>query len=258
MLGIKIKKINRDYWADFKPSIRVLQRTVNNVISWNRAIAVHSITFKDTFNCLSGKTVYLIASGPSADAFKDHQQDPDAIYVAINGAISLRNINFDFLFVRDFHNFNFFQKFIDYKPDSCKKFFGIQAKIDTTGRIPEIYKTNPLIRFFYIKHYSDMSFANDIEHEPFADFGSTVFSAMQFLLYTNPRIIYLVGCDCTHGYFYDKGRQTNLQTGLVYGWLKLRDFIKLTNPSIKIVSINPVGLKGMFEDEFSIQPSPSK
>ena len=31
-------------------------------------------------------------------------------------------------------------------------------------------------------------------------------------------------------------------------WLKLRDFIKAFYPDIEIVSINPVGLKGLFKD----------
>ena len=35
--------------------------------------------------------------------------------------------------------------------------------------------------------------AVDLETEPFGDFGGSVFTALQFLLYTNPKRIYLVG-----------------------------------------------------------------
>ena len=79
------------------------------------------------------------------------------------------------------------------------------------------------------------------------DFNSVSFSAMQFILWTNPNKIYLVGCDCSSGYF-DKTKSTTSMNKLIGNWIMLKKFAETYYPDTKIISVNPVGLKGVFTD----------
>lgn len=73
------------------------------------------------------------------------------------------------------------------------------------------------------------------------------FPAIQFALWTNPKTIYLVGCDCSSGHYDGSGSESNLEY-LIEPWKKLKKFRDIWYPLTKIVSVNPVGLKGIFED----------
>ena len=96
---------------------------------------------------------------------------------------------------------------------------------------------------FYRKH-----FTRDIANEPLGDSYSIVFPAMQFILWTNPKRIYIVGCDCnTSGHF--NLQKNNLNTEKVIdGWIKMKEFARIHYPDTEIISVNPKGLKGLFKD----------
>ena len=83
-------------------------------------------------------------------------------------------------------------------------------------------------------------------------------AALQFALWTNPKRIYLVGADCTSnghaeglGYHKLKGSAQDDFSRLLLGWKKIADYIKNYYPQIEIVSVNPVGLKGLFKDIYT-------
>ena len=70
---------------------------------------------------------------------------------------------------------------------------------------------------------------------------------MQFALFTNPRRIYLVGCDCSSGYF--DGTATPLPNEHLVGlWKEIKKFAEIYYPETEIICVNPVGLKGVFKD----------
>lgn len=83
--------------------------------------------------------------------------------------------------------------------------------------------------------------------------GGTVFSALQFILYTHPQKIYLVGCDCTpNGHFYDDyTKNINLLPNTKHLWQEFACIKNSLYPDIEVVSVNPVGLKGLFEDVYT-------
>lgn len=96
---------------------------------------------------------------------------------------------------------------------------------------------------------AENSFNFDIDILPLPDFTSVVFSAMAFALWTCPKRIYLVGCDCSKGHFGTGKEDTISNEHLVRYWIKLKDFAKEYYPNTEIISINPVGLKGLFREE---------
>ena len=71
-----------------------------------------------------------------------------------------------------------------------------------------------------------------------------------FALWTNPKKIYLVGCDCSGGYFDDL--KFKISRGkLIKSWKKVGRFAKLNYPDTEIISVNPIGLKGLFKDVYT-------
>ena len=83
-----------------------------------------------------------------------------------------------------------------------------------------------------------------------ASFFSIVFPALHFAL---------VGCDVTeNGHFYDQNEvkvglvKPHLATGFVkVGYARMKMFARQYYPETKIISVNPVGLRGLFEDIYT-------
>ena len=70
-----------------------------------------------------------------------------------------------------------------------------------------------------------------------------------FILHCHPRKIYIVGCDCTSGFFYES-EITFDNTYMIEMWHEFKEYIDEFYSDIEIVSINPVGLKGLFIDYY--------
>jgi hypothetical protein len=99
----------------------------------------------------------------------------------------------------------------------------------------------------------------DICNSPLSDFNSVIFPAVQFALWTYPKCIYIVGCDCSHNgkyesnHFHDTEEKEDFfpVVECVQGWKKIKEFQQTYYPDIEMISINPVFLKGLFKDEFT-------
>ena len=147
----------------------------------------------------------------------------------------------------------------NYCPDTCKKFYGElspyrykELKKANIGRIrPQDYLQAKASKYI-IEGRLNGTWAVDLAVEPLGDFMGTIFSALQFACYTLPKRIFLVGCDCSSdGHFHS---DENIPKDLTYQvalWKRLDEFIKNTYPDIEIISVNPVGLKGMFHDVYT-------
>lgn len=114
--------------------------------------------------------------------------------------------------------------------------------------IPE-YQIEKANAELYYTTYPDRTFYHDLTCFPLADFGSVVFPAFHFALWTHPEKIFLVGCDCSSTYF--DGTTGNPFDYLVDGWEKAKQFANLYYPDVNIISINPRGLTGLFEDRYT-------
>lgn len=86
------------------------------------------------------------------------------------------------------------------------------------------------------------TFTNDVSE--YATLGhSIIFPALQILLYMGIKKIYLVGCDGGFTQGVDSGN-----THLLFWWKKFVEFKNIYYPEVKIISVNPVSLKGWFDD----------
>lgn len=224
----------------------------NNLLIKNLVSEIHPETFGGFKGKFAGKDVVLCATGPTFNKFKKIE---DAIYIGVNRAFLNENISLDFLFIQDYlKKDNIHTLANNYKKGYCVKFYGRISDmrlldIKPIERIPMSDILNANAREYILENNLNYNFARDLECEAIGDAAGTVFSAMQFALYTHPQRIYLVGCDCSSGYFNEKG-STNNASYQIENWQKIKTFAQQNYPDVEIISINPVGLKGIFKDEY--------
>lgn len=219
---------------------------------------LHKKTFAGYRNKFAGKTIVLVGAGPSLNQFKPIK---NAIYVGLNRAFLFDKVKFDYLFSIDKAGIDkIYDKFIKY---DCIKFVGDQ-NLGKNWQIPEsIINKIPNVLRYKTDVGFPCKFALDIEFEPLANFNTVSLQAMQFILYTNPAKVYLVGIDCsTAGHFTDntkhhiedfdlKGRGDNVSVMMnnsIEYWKQLKEFADTYYPETEIISVNPVGLRGLFKD----------
>lgn len=213
---------------------------INNIIQCS---VLHQQAFEDK-RCLNfGKDVVICATGPT---FENYEAFENAYHIGLNNAYKRKDICFDVLFCQDAYTV-FGGKvpvdFISYRGKDCLKFLGNSQPVAGGVNISE---NNVL---YYI---SENQFNYHINTRALPDFCSVVFSAFAFALWTTPKRIYIVGADCSSGHAKDIDANHNVDcSNLVYAWKKMKDFANRFYPDIEIISINPVGLKGLFKDAYT-------
>ena len=223
-----------------------------------RAQSLHAQSFARYKGAFSGKDVVLVCTGPTV---KNYIPIKNAIHIGVNGAIYLNQIKLDYLFIQDHPvNKSITQINDDARNYPCKKFYGIlpdarvrtliPAGIQRVGRY--LFLDEDVAGYYLNPVYKD-TLAWDLSTDLIADWGGTAFSAMQFILYTHPKRIFLVGCDASSGNAVKKSTSVENVTyqSQKDAWRAIRDFQKQNYPDVEIVSINPVGLRGMFYDSFT-------
>ena len=209
----------------------------------NTVMKTHSKSFDKFKGILCDKEAALIATGPS---LKQYKPIANTVNIGVNKAFLFDNLTLDYLFIQDFLTKEYIYKLLDDKYAKIEKFLGILPKKDLI--IPESLSLKLNAHRYYTDEYcKPHKFAYDISANLLGDFCSVSFAAMQFILWTNPSKIYLVGCDCSSGYF-DKTKSTTSMNKLAKNWIALKEFAKIYYPDTQIISVNPVGLKGIFTD----------
>ena len=220
-------------------------------------------TFSDIKNCNYGKKMALCGAGPSLNKYTVIE---DCVHVALNRALLKKEIDYQWFIADDWDGINFFQK--ELVEFDGLKFFG--HIIGCPEReIPESFRIKCRARRYYNDSFIEENgfrsrFACDIDKLPVGMMPNIALSAMQILLFSNPSVIYLVGCDASQGHYIqpeslskERIRKQEEDVAMavsadstVEKWKELKRFAEVFYPDTKIISINPVGLKGLFKDEY--------
>lgn len=216
-------------------------------------------TFADMKDKYLGQDVALCGAGPSLQKYKPL----DAVHFALNRALLNENVKYDYLIADDWDGIDFIQDKVTAYP--CTKFFGHQIG-DYKREIPETFVRKNNARRYYTDSFMVRDgycskLVCDIDCRAIGNMANIAMSAMQILLFTNPRTLYIVGCDASAGHFTQEGvskekravHEKDLKMAVsgnraIETWHEIKQFADAYYPDVRIVSVNPVGLKGIFED----------
>ncbi len=260
------KELLTEYYEDFSKRLNYLSYDVNGRLCTNisrlfSVFATHSKVFPQYKGIYRGKSVVIVGAGPTVNDFVPIK---NSVYIGLNRAFKFNKINFDYLFAIDKCGIkDYYEEFFNYRNGACIKFIGDQNN-GAAYQIPEGKITGDKV-YRYLTTASQFlnRFTYHIDSEPLGNYETVSLQAMQFVLYTNPAKIYLVGIDCTpNGHFTGKTEFTtdrteeefkNNMAHNVEDWNSLKDFASTYYPDTQIISVNPVGLKGIFKDWYQAE-----
>lgn len=231
----------------------------------SQAIAyLHQQVFPQFKNIYSGKDVAVVGTGPSLQYYTPLA---DIIHIGVNRAFLYQAVEFDYIFMMDYPNIKeYIEPLRFYRQGACKKFFGMYYADFLGLNIPESEALKVgAYRFF--TSAPEAGFSRFIDSMPLACYYSMIYPALNFALYTNPKRIYLIGCDSNFGGYWDgvaqkmclldQQTQDYHQTKIMHAWHEFKTFSQMFYPQTEIISVNPVGLKGMFSDIYTDNNSDS-
>ena len=226
---------------------RLINKEIIDVV-WANSLAVHyNTSFQEYRGIYEGKDIYIVGCGPTAKFYMP-KEDNESIYIGVNRAFKDDRFSFDYLFAQDQMEEGM-ADFLSYRNESCVKFIAIIPHEDCDFKVTDSSSLMKESVRYVLAGKRMGNIPSDISVEPVADLCGTVFSALQFALFTNPRRIFLVGFDCSTGNTMKNSKENyNYQ---LKGWNMIKSHLVSTKRNNTIVSINPVGLKDVFQDMYT-------
>ena len=227
---------------------------------------LHKKTFSKFREIYTGRDVVVVGCGPSLNYYR---QVKGAIHIGVNRAFLANNVTLDYLFMQDWFNIStIIADACEYRKNECIKFFGLFPHTDKARQIPDCWaKRANALRYYENETVVPLEeqIYYGIESFPLAHFWASGFQALHFAFHTNPKRIFLCGFDCNfRGYFNHQQQklgadqhlvtpQENSEhlTVLLDGYRKFKKFQKVYYPQTELISVNPVGLKGLYRDVYT-------
>ena len=248
---------------------------------------VHSRSFGAYHGIYAGKNVVLCGAGKSLNqySFEDNY-----IHVACNSAGLMHSEKIDYFFLQhipideklyygNFPKLRSSQLRREYlnllKEIKCTKFVGQEIGDEwfINPPIVQFYENNVKPYFFYLGGEGVAYYCKDIRYGLLYAKDSVIFPALQFSLFTNPKKIYLVGCDGyqetdnyainEHGNRVDEmikasGAYEDVNTlykpvndNMRKRLEELHDFVQMCYPETEIIMVNPQKYNGIFREVFT-------
>lgn len=216
----------------------------------NEIHSTHKAAFSEFKGCNRGKTAVVVATGPSLNYYT---QIAGACHIGVNGSFLKSDLKLDFYFL--LHNYPaWLEKLKEY---SFVKFFGMNTNGNSTDQIPEyVIEENGGRKFFTADSVPGTGIHTNIEYYPLAFYSTVAFPAIHFALYTHPKQLLLVGCDCAINGHFDETLLPSYADSIqvpqwIDGYREMKRFAAIHYPDTEIISVNPVGLRGMFQDVYT-------
>ena len=254
------KEIKSVLGKDFSWKLDQIRAEINNlkfrVAEQDEVCALHHETFGEYENCFNDRDVVIVGAGPSTQYYKPI---PNAIHIALNQAWRKADTDFDFLFTQDAATTRR-DKVVE-GLDKIKKtvFMGryLRRFYGNWMEFAEKYygQRNNIKQYFTDPSEGGACIYKNVLFHPLRDYYSVAFPALHFALFTHPKRIFLVGLDTNSGHvshFYDSCDISYVVSGVLKaGYIKFKKFASHKYPDVEILSINPVGLRGLFQDIYT-------
>ncbi len=224
-----------------------VRNEIVDVIKANSLAVRYNDAFQGYRGLYEGKDIYIVGCGPTEKYFNPII-DENRVYIGVNRAYLDNKYSFNYLFAQDQMEEGM-SGFLTYRDSECVKFLAIIPHEEADYRISDCCSSMKTAIRYALAGKRMGKIPMDISVEPVADLCGTVFSALQFALFTNPRRIYLIGFDCSEGNSFKKTNASyNYQLD---GWLSIKKHLESLKKQDLVVSVNPIGLKGYFNDVYT-------
>ena len=207
-------------------------------------------------NAHKGRSAVLFLSGPTLAKYE--APEPDLITCGVNTVMFQRQ-NLDYFFIQDVGNAGHANSYVRRKEeyDAFKphiaKFYGttLCKALKCDNATPYEFTHGRIIKTKKAKIEDPeipADFSADLANKHPAAAGSIAFPALQFLLWTGIKKLYIVGADITDGRRVGEVRalQDYVAQNHLGRWIEFEQWSKQAYPDVEIVPLNPVGLLGMF------------
>lgn len=219
---------------------------------------INPIAFGKYKNIYSNESAVICGTGFSLNSYIPIE---NTIHMGCNRCIFYDKLIFDFYFFNDWSKVppgKYRDMILSYTP-KIAKFFGTFPAYRSFGcNQDQAIIGNAIL--YDMQGPGGGSYQVEIDKYYMGDGGmSSVFVQMQFALFCGFKTIYIVGCDIDNlkdqdhkkrYFFVDKNILSNPSwyAPLKEKWKLMKIFANSNYPNTKIISINPIGLKGLFED----------
>jgi hypothetical protein len=261
ILGLQLK-FKRDWYKSnyqrLYEEIQDLKELVYQSSYLPQKVAIlHQKVFPQFHNIHNQDSVVIVGCGSTMSYYKPMK---GCYHISLNRAIRRKEIKFDYAFIWDLLSMNnedpeFMHEFLDY---DCIKFVG--QFLNDARNVPmdlnmeyrnKLYRCYSASRNGFPLETCDSVIHQDISIFPLADFMSISFGALNFATYTHPKKIYLVGLDTQQSRCFDGRQHVYRMDEIMMGYQLFQRFTAKYYPDVEVISINPVGLKGMFKDVYT-------
>ena len=233
-----------------------------------------------------GQSAVLFCTGPTMDAFKlegvdAHGNDAagrKVLLVGVNSIVLRKDLAMDYVFVQDRGaktgdtGYLANKEEMDAYRPGIQKFFGRFTGWSTFGPSGEHAKAANASRYDGGKrplcNREPHPLVRDVGNFNFGGSCSTIFSALQFILYTGIDQLFVVGCDVGGGGYSASAKKSDVADTkkpantdyILDNWKMARHFINAHYPCVRVTVVRPMGLKAvpfLFIDENPIFSGPS-
>jgi hypothetical protein len=247
--GQRAKWVGKHLLAPFEKSMSVLE---NRCVGQANTSALNTV-FAEYRDRHAGKEAIVFATGPTLKAYDYLEDDGTRLKVGVN-SMALRDIALDYYFCGhvDGRSMPYLDGLSGLKVGIEKFGYVTLNGVSSAGWL-SLDKAKSL----GLKPYgltTQITFGQDISRSCLVN-HLIIFSALQFLVYTGVSKIYLVGSDATQlvscdNYYLDNNRNIERVKDV------FKQFADSVCGEVDIVSINPIGLEGMFTDVFRCDVGP--
>ena len=256
-LNIRVRKK-----MNLQARLDTIQRSIKSIPSaedifyfTNMSLTVrdaHKNTFPQFKDINKGKSIAILGSGPSLNYAPEIK---DSLTIACNRTIDfLKDRDPTYYFIVDnTAALDYFDKITKLRSQVFLGRYLHKSLHETLSISEELRNQENVFTFYSNVGFYSYTIRPEIETNPLADFRTIVHCALHFALYTNPDTIYLIGCDTSLGGYAQK-HQVQAILGInemLYGYKKFKVFRDLHYPDTKIISVNPVGLRGIYDDVYT-------
>jgi hypothetical protein len=263
------EELKAQRWQLFHDIEHRIDRLLREIRLYQEVAAVNTAAFAEYRNIYSGIDVVIVGTGQTLDKYTKPIEN--AVHIGVNTAYK-SDVKLDFIFVTDAGSTKNSLKNIGKGIESykCKKFFGLMPtdRFEVGEKWSYIDPTESFsaragaTRFYHEGGSKKYIIYQNICLNPTTSYGTVAIPALHFALFTNPRNIYLVGLDTTiKGHFsrqeievvgeLPKNVLENALPMICEGYQRMKDFAQTNYPDTEIISINPVGLAGLFKNVFT-------